>query len=109
MTTVRSSTSATVIVVPMPAWAASSLAAACSRQARGDLAGLRAAHAVGDGEERRLHDVGVLVPAPLATGVGRACHVSDAQLSNLKSVSPIRTTSPGLSLRGDSSRTPFTE
>ena len=35
------------------------------RETRRDLARLGAAHAVGDGEERRLADVGVLVPAPL--------------------------------------------
>ena len=39
---------------------------------RRDLAGLRAAHPVGDGEERRRDDVVVLVAAPPAPGV--ACH-----------------------------------
>ena len=38
-------------------------------QPRGDLAGLGAAHAVGDGEERRLDDEGVLVVPALAAGV----------------------------------------
>ena len=35
------------------------------RERRGDLAGLRAAHPVGDREERRRRDEGVLVVAPL--------------------------------------------
>ena len=37
--------------------------------ARGDLTRLGAAHPVGDGEERRLEDEGVLVAAPLAAGI----------------------------------------
>ena len=40
------------------------------RDPRGDLAGLRAAHAVGHHEQRRAREQGVLVGAPLAPGVG---------------------------------------
>ena len=51
---------------------ASSLAAAnCAGcEVRGELAGLGAAHAVGDREQRRLDDVFVFVSAPLLTSVG---------------------------------------
>ena len=100
--TLPSSTTATVIVVPMPGDArvlARALVDAPVRLAdqlddarlaarrsfavdarpqpaasRGrDLAGPRAAHAVGDREQRRRADEGVLVPAPLAAGVADAC------------------------------------
>ena len=40
------------------------------RDPRGDLAGLRAAHPVGDDEHRRAREVGVLVRAARAAGVG---------------------------------------
>src|SRR5206468_12714892 len=75
---------------------------------RGDLTGLRASHPIGDSEERRLADVGVLVaPAP-AAGVGDDRDVPEpGHASNLRSVSPTRTTSPRLSRRGRSSRVPF--
>ena len=41
-------------------------------QPGGDLAGLGTAHPVGDGEERRLDDEGILVPSPLAAGIGES-------------------------------------
>ena len=44
---------------------------------RRDLARLRAAHPVGDGEERRRDDVVVLVPAPPAPRVARDCVRAD--------------------------------
>ena len=96
----RASTSATVIVVPIPEVAASSferwktrrLASWISeatrssprsspallverrrREPRRDLAGLSAAHPVGDGEERRRADESVLVPPPAPARVGHAC------------------------------------
>ena len=47
--------------------------------ARGDLAGLRAAHAVGDHEQRRAREQRVLVGAPLAPGVGARVLLGDAQ------------------------------
>ena len=47
------------------------------RHLRRDLTGLRAAHAVGDGEQRRLVVVVVLVGVPLAPNVGLRCVVSD--------------------------------
>ncbi len=79
------------------------------RELRRDLAALRAAHAVGDGEERRRDDVRVLVPAPLPAGVRPARVRADLRhSSNLRSVSPTRTTSPGASLRASEMRTPFT-
>ena len=40
------------------------------RELRGDLAGLRAAHPVGDDEHRSAGEVGVLVRAARAAGVG---------------------------------------
>ena len=95
----RPATSATVIVVPIPEAAASLSARSWTRrfaawisstttllgapgrverrvsrsalggERRGDLAGLGAAHPVGDREERRVADVGVLVVPALAAGV----------------------------------------
>src|SRR5262249_31250438 len=76
------------------------------REAGGELAGLRAAHAVGDREERRLDDVLVLVPAPPLAGIRAVPDVCD-QVSNLSSVSPTRTTSPGVNLRARVSLIPF--
>ena len=69
-----------------------------------DLAGLRAAHAVGDGEERRPHDVGVLVVPALPAGIrdGGVAAQSHHAASYRNSVSPMRTTSPGASRRGAS-------
>src|SRR5581483_11827807 len=55
---------------------------------RRDLAGLRAAHAVGDGEERRRDDVRVLVVAPLPPRVGRACKGADAHRVRLRILEP---------------------
>ena len=46
---------------------------------RGDLAGLRAAHPVGDREQRRAGVVGVLVRRPLAPGVGPERLLCDPQ------------------------------
>ncbi len=75
---------------------------------RGDFPGLRAAHAVGDREERRLADERVLVvPAlPARVRVGEAR--DQPHRSNLRSVSPMRTRSPGARRRSRVSRTPFT-
>src|SRR5262249_32873463 len=81
----------------------------CRGEPGGDLAGLRAAHPVGDGEERRLADEGVFVAAPLPAGVGAAERLDDRDHdSYLRSVSPIRTTSPGASRRSRVTRMPFT-
>ena len=49
------------------------------RDLRRDLAGLRAAHPVRDREDRRAREVGVLVGAPLAPGVGARRLVDDPQ------------------------------
>src|SRR4029077_12344010 len=65
---------------------------------RGDLAGLRAAHPVGDGEQRCAREVGVLVRVALSAGVCLVGLVGDYQhqeTSKRNSVSPIRITSPG--------------
>ena len=72
---------------------------------RGDLAGLRAAHAVGDGEHRRARVVGVLVVPALLPGVGERVVFGDAehQSSYMNVLSPIRMRSPGCSGRGPSS------
>ena len=75
---------------------------------RGDLAGPRAAHAVGDREQRRPHDERVLVLPALPSGVGRDGVAPELHVSNLRSVSPMRTTSPGASRRSRVSRMPFT-
>jgi hypothetical protein len=68
------------------------------RDPRGDLAGLRPAHAVGDDEQRRAREQRVLVGAPLAPGVGAGVLLGDAQhqsTSKVNSLSPMRTLSPG--------------
>src|SRR5258707_989461 len=72
-----------------------------SGEGRRNLAGARAAHAVGDREQWRLEDVRVLVVMALAARVGPDLLLSDSQRhgSNLRSVSPTRTTSPGVSRR----------
>ena len=128
-----------MIVVPMPEVSASVDARSCTRrfaswiscttmrfaaavaaglvqrvggERRGDLAGARAAHAVGDREERRLEDVRVLVVVPLAARVGADLLLADLRVtahgSNLRSVSPTRTTSPGASRRSRVRRMPLT-
>ncbi len=138
MTVPSSSTSATVIVVPIPEAASSSsraLVHAAVRlldqlgdaalsvprvsvtalgqrgrgERRGDLAGLRAAHPVGDREQRRVADERVLVPAPLPAGIRLAVPLADFHGSNRRSVSPTRTTSPGASRRSRVSRIPLTK
>ena len=71
------------------------------RDLRRHLAGLRAAHAVGDHEQRRARQQRVLVGAPLQAGVGarvmfgHAEHRYDRSVghqstSNTNSLSPIR-------------------
>ena len=49
------------------------------RDLRGHLPGLRAAHPVGDDEQRRARQQRVLVRAPLTTGVGGGVLLGDAQ------------------------------
>jgi hypothetical protein len=49
------------------------------RRLGGDFAGLRAAHAVGDREQRRPREVRVLVALALAAGVGALCVLGDSQ------------------------------
>ena len=76
---------------------------------RGDLARLGAAHAVGDREQRRAGEVGVLVGGPLAARVGtgrparrRAAIIgrhSGTSSSKRNSVSPIRISSRSRELR----------
>ena len=76
---------------------------------RGDLARLRAAHAVGDGEERRRDDVRVLVPAPLLARVARARVRRRRSLPRTSARSRRRARRRrSTSLRGRSMRTPFT-
>ena len=73
------------------------LAEGVDREARGELSGACASHPVGDDEQRRIVEVGVLVRAPDLAGVARACVVGDAHgaySSYLSSVSPTRTSSP---------------
>jgi hypothetical protein len=65
------------------------LAKRVDREPRRNLARLRAAHAVGDGEERRLEDVGVLVAAPPAARVRDPACLAQSHCSNFNSVSPI--------------------
>ena len=71
------------------------------RGPRGDLAGLGAAHPVGDDEDRGADEERVLVGAPLAAGVGAERLVVDPEHSVTRprtgaSVSPIRTMSPSI-------------
>src|SRR5262249_12799482 len=73
---------------------------------RRDLAGLGAAHPVGNREERRLADVRVLVVTTLAPGVRDRAGAAD-HWSTLRSVSPDRPASPIVSRRGRSRRPPF--
>src|SRR5204863_4061824 len=77
------------------------------RQPRRDLARLCASDPVCDCEQGRLADVGVLVVPAATAGVrggGAAC---DLHASYLSSVSPTRTTSPGVSRFGRVRRIPF--
>src|SRR6266566_456399 len=53
------------------------LADGAGSEARGKFPGLRAAHAVGDGEERRLDDVGILVPTALLARVSGVAELFD--------------------------------
>src|SRR5207248_8331110 len=67
------------------------LAHGAGGEARRELAGLRAAHAVGDREERRRDDVFVLVSPALLAGVRAVADLHDStQVSYLSSVSPPR-------------------
>ena len=74
----------------------------------GDLAGLRPAHPVRDGEERRVEDVRVLVPPANLAGVGAACALAQPHRSYRSSVSPTWTRSPSWSRLRPSMRSPFT-
>ena len=78
-------------------------------ECRRDLACTRASHAVRDREERRPADIRVLVATPLPPRVGPGCIAPQLQGSNLRSVSPMRTTSPGTSRRSRVNRIPFTK
>src|SRR5262249_32796798 len=76
-----------------------------------DLAGTGAAHAVRDREQRWLEDVRIFVVMALSAGIGTDLLLADAKSghdSNLRSVSPTRTTSPGASRRSRVRRMPFT-
>ena len=73
------------------------LAERVDREARRELAGTRAAHAVGDDEQGRQIEERVLVRPPHLARVARARVIDDAQgghSSYLSSVSPTRTSSP---------------
>ena len=86
------------------------------RDPRSDLAGLGAPHPVGDGEDRGVRVVGVLVRRPLAPGVRPGRRLSDPQRhqsapgtwsSNRNSVSPILIRSRSDSSASPCSRPPF--
>ena len=81
--------------VPSPSAAGEALLERGRREPRGDLARLRAAHAVRDREERRLADEGVLVVRPPPPGVGERARATGSHASTCRSVWPMRTTSPG--------------
>ena len=78
------------------------------RQARCDLTGASPAHAVGDGEQRRLADEGILVSKPSAPRVGETRCAADPHRCTSSSVSPMRTTSPGRRSRAAFRRAPLT-
>src|SRR4029453_18721881 len=78
-------------------------------EARGDLTGLGAPHPVGDREERRFEDVRILVVATSPPRMRQRRSASQFYWSYLKAVSPTRITSPGSSLLGCVSLTPFTK
>jgi hypothetical protein len=76
----------------------------------GHLAGLRAAHAVGDHEQRRANEVVVLVALPLPSEVGRVEVFGDAQhqaRSKVNSESPMRMLSPTCNGCGPRSGSPL--
>ena len=84
------------------------------RQPRGDLAGLRAAHAVRDCEERLASKVRILVRVALTPRVRAIGLLDDAQhqtpgtsSSKRNSVSPIRSSSRSLSFASPSRRPPL--
>src|SRR5262249_24621564 len=87
------------------------------RDPRGNLTGLGAAHAVGDGEQRRAGGVGGLVRVALPAGVCLVSFFGDGEhqeTSKRNSVSPIRITSPWVSSASpcnsrELSRVPFVE
>ena len=60
------------------------------------------------GEQRRVEDEGVLVPAADAARVGPACALAQPHRSNRSSVSPTWTRSPSCSRLRPSMRSPFT-
>src|SRR5205823_343263 len=63
---------------------------------------------VGDREQRGAADVRILVVPALAPRIGARVALSELHGSNLRSVSPIRTTSPATSRRSRVSRIPLT-
>jgi len=75
---------------------------------RGHLSGLRSAHPVRDREKGRFADEDVLVVPPAAAGIGLGDELEQGHRSNLKSLSPILTMSPGSRRFGRFSFTPFT-
>ena len=77
-------------------------------ETRGDLACLGAADTVGDREERRVADERVLVLGTPATRVGERAGAARSHASTLRSVCPIRTTSPAVRSRAVVTRAPLT-
>ena len=75
---------------------------------RGHFSGLRSAHPVRDREEGRFADEDVLVVPPAAAGICLGDELAQRHRSNLKSLSPILTMSPGSRRFGRFSFTPFT-
>ena len=75
---------------------------------RGELTGLRPAHSVGDGEQRRRAHERVLVAQPASPGVAANGGAADPHAATCKSVWPMRTTSPDWSSRAVVTRAPLT-
>ena len=78
------------------------------REARRDLARLRAAHPVGHGEERGVENEAVLVAATHAPRVRPSRAVAEPHRWYSSSVSPTCRRSPSWSLRRPSTRSPLT-
>ena len=74
----------------------------------GDLACLGTADTVGDRKERRVADERVLVVGTPATRVGERAGAARSHASTLRSVCPIRTTSPAVRSRAVVTRAPLT-
>ena len=92
----------------VPAVAVTALLQRVRRERGSHFARLGAAHPVRHRKQRRVADERVLVPAPLPPRIRLGVPLADFHDSNRRSVSPIRTTSPGARRRSRVRRIPLT-